>query len=526
MEKGARKFRHGLASNGNALCFLSTARLRLKSACFAGVLFAIMLPYVVRAQYLWTTNSGSITITGYTGPGGDITIPDTITGLPVTSIGDSAFNSNGDLSSVTTGTNLVSIGNQSFFNCGSLVTVTIGTNVTSIGNDAFTFCGNLSQVYFQGNYPAVSSSAFHNDPNKKLYYFLWTAGWGDVVATPWDPDIPCLLVNNFNGTMNIGQYVGSAGSVTIPNNIAGYPVVGIGQSAFVNCASMTNVIIPSSVTLIDGGAFYGCANLKNVIIPPSVAQIGTSAFGQCSSLTAMTIPDSVTDMGIQVFYHCQNLQTVKLPEYLTSIASGMFSYCFSLTNVTIPQTVTNIGDSAFYACGIKNITLPNGITRLGNQVFLGCEYLESIVIPDKVTSLGTLTFADCPKLLSIYFKGDAPVPGYYSFDSFTGQTVYYLPGKNGWSPQPAGFPPAVLWNPHVLTADSTFGIQTNRFGFTIVGSTNLTIVVEASTDLASGVWTAISTNTLDTVIGTNGTSYFSDSNWTNSASRFYRFRAP
>src|SRR6267154_2382750 len=64
---------------------------RLRSRTVGAVkLLAVMLllavPAVVQAQYTYTTNNGTITITGYTGPGGAVAIPSTITGLPVTSI--------------------------------------------------------------------------------------------------------------------------------------------------------------------------------------------------------------------------------------------------------------------------------------------------------------------------------------------------------------------------------------------------------------------------------------------------------
>ena len=58
------------------------------------------------------------------------------------------------------------------------------------------------------------------------------------------------------------------------------------------------------------------------------------------------------------------------------------------------------------------------------------------------------------------------------------------------------------------------------------GSSNLVIVVEACTNLANPGWTPIGTNTLNTFIGTNGTSYFSDPDWTNYPGRFYRLRSP
>ena len=46
------------------------------------LLLLLALPAAVQAQYTDTTNNGTITITGYTGSGGAVTIPDTINGLP------------------------------------------------------------------------------------------------------------------------------------------------------------------------------------------------------------------------------------------------------------------------------------------------------------------------------------------------------------------------------------------------------------------------------------------------------------
>src|SRR5262245_20647853 len=48
------------------------------------LLLVLALPAVVQAQFNYTTDNGTITITGYAGPGGAVTIPSTINGLPVT----------------------------------------------------------------------------------------------------------------------------------------------------------------------------------------------------------------------------------------------------------------------------------------------------------------------------------------------------------------------------------------------------------------------------------------------------------
>jgi len=64
-------------------------------------------------------------------------------------------------------------------------------------------------------------------------------------------------------------------------------------------------------------------------------------------------------------------------------------------------------------------------------------------------------------------------------------------------------------------------MQNNQFGFNIAGSSNLVIVVEASTNLSDPVWQPIQTNTL-----TGGSVYFSDPQWTNYPGRYYRLRSP
>jgi hypothetical protein len=78
----------------------------------------------------------------------------------------------------------------------------------------------------------------------------------------------------------------------------------------------------------------------------------------------------------------------------------------------------------------------------------------------------------------------------------------------------------VLWNPQAQN-DTGFGVLNNLFGFNITGSSNLVIVVEACVNPVNPVWQPVQTNTL-----AGGTSYFSDSQWTNYPGRFYRFRSP
>ena len=76
-------------------------------------------------------------------------------------------------------------------------------------------------------------------------------------------------------------------------------------------------------------------------------------------------------------------------------------------------------------------------------------------------------------------------------------------------------------DPVILDFGPSFGVLTNRFGFIISWATNTDVIVEASTNLTNPFWSPVSTNTL-----TDGWSIFSDPDWTNFSSRFYRLRSP
>jgi hypothetical protein len=217
-----------------------------------------------------------------------------------------------------------------------------------------------------------------------------------------------------------------------------------------------------------------------------------------------------------------------VPNSVTSIGNGAFSFCYSLTSVTIPNSVTNIGNNAFVNCtSLASVTIPNSVTSIGNVTFSFCTNLTSVTIPNSVTNIGNNAFAICTSLKAVCFQGNAPGAGSDSsvFSGDNNATIYYLAGTTGWH-TPFDGRPAFLWNPNAQSSGTMFGVRTNRFGFTITGSSNLVIVVEACTSLFNPVWQPLQTNTLNTFIGTNGTSYFSDPKWTNYPGRFYRLRSP
>jgi hypothetical protein len=422
-----------------------------------------LFPWTGLAQqfgdFSYSSDGTNITITKYTGVGGTVAIPSMIAGLPVVSIGSYSFSSCPGLTNVTIPNSVTSIGYWAFYVCSGLTSVTIGSSVTSIVTAAFSSCSGLT----------VFSVEAMNASYSSLDGVLFNKSQTALIQFPR----------------------GKIGSYTIPNS-----VTNTGEGAFSYCSGLTNVTIPNSVTSIGSYSFSSCSGLTNITIPNSVTSIGYRAFFNCSGLTSVTLPNNLTNTGDSAFWGCSNLTSVTFPNSVTTIGNNAFFYCTNLNSLTIPNSVTSIGGSAFYNCsGLTNVTIPNSVTSIGSQAFY-----------------------NCTKLGSMFFRGNAPAVGNGAIVSPT--VCYYLPGASGWSASYGGRP-AYLWNPAPQTADAKFGIRTNRFGFNITGTTNIPLVVEASTNLANAAWVPLQTCRL-----TNGLIYFSDPAWTSFPTRAYRIRSP
>ena len=186
-------------------------------------------------------------------------------------------------------------------------------------------------------------------------------------------------------------------NINIPNS-----VTNIGDEAFHGCESLKSINIPNSVTNIGDEAFHGCESLKSINIPNSVTNIGNEAFSYCDSLTSIKIPNSVTNIGNYAFCGCHSLTNINIPDSVTNIGNEAFSYCDSLTSIKIPNSVTNIGNGAFSYCdSLTSINIPNSVTNIGNDAFSWCKSLTKIIIPSNVTIIGDQAFYGCHSLTNI-----------------------------------------------------------------------------------------------------------------------------
>ena len=203
---------------------------------------------------------------------------------------------------------------------------------------------------------------------------------------------------------------------SVPDNGVTLSVVEIAEEAFYQCAGLTGVTIPNSVTSIAGSAFAS-TGLTTVTIPGGVTTIGTFVFDQCNELkrievaaesTTFTSVDGVlfsADKSMLVYCPNGRSGTYAVPDGVTTIGATAFAHCALLEGVSLPAGVTRIEASAFQDCNhLKAFTLPQGVEEIGDYAFGMCQKLTEILIPHSVTVLGIRAFAGCMGLSKVFLE--------------------------------------------------------------------------------------------------------------------------
>lgn len=154
------------------------------------------------------------------------------------------------------------------------------------------------------------------------------------------------------------SYTGEGGQVTVPNGVET-----IGEKAFYMNDSITEIILPDSVTTIEEWAFAD------------------------SGISVIELPDNITTINALTFYNCDKLVSVKLPEQLETIGKYAFDYCSALTEITIPDNVTTIGEGAFRGSGLKKIVFPKSVQYIEQDALSECANLTKVTIKNRKANI-------------------------------------------------------------------------------------------------------------------------------------------
>lgn len=392
--------------------------------------------------------------------------------LPVglTEIGENAFAST-KMTSVTLPAGLTKIGGGAFAGVSTITSVEFPTSLTEIGARAFASTG-LTAVTLPEGLTAVGESAFAGAPVVTFHISSTITDYGTLAGIESLTTVTVAETNasysavggvlynkagtkiilcpancggDAEGKLEIASTITEIGANAFQGNkkikqitfAAGgnYSNLTIGEDAFYGSV-IEKVVLPEGFQTIEIGLFKGCASLKEVVIPTSVTKIKANAFSNCTQLTALTFTDidspvdathpalefdselpsdSSGSSGLpglimpgrpgastksygNMFDGCTSLTTFKFPARTTKLANNMFKSCTNLVSVThIPSAVTEIPEGTFYGLAkLETVTFADiessELKTVGKNAFANTKALTSFRLPDSVTTItaGTL----------------------------------------------------------------------------------------------------------------------------------------
>ena len=313
---------------------------------------------------------------------GDIFIPSTLGGCPVTTIESNAFSGCCGLTNVSMPDGIASIGEFAFSECGRLNEIVVPNSVTNIGSGCFAGCTNLVSMTL----PFIGEQRGNSD---------------------LDGRFGCI----FGVTASDG--LTEVGSRYIPSSLRRVVITDetvVSRSAFDQCAMLTNIELNEGVCDIGQWALAWC-NLTNMIIPNSVTNMGMGVFACCGKLESLTLPfvgsrrgntgTSDSLFGYVLGNNSSYMEGVSIRQYYSSSSYSAFYIPSSLRSVVLTDE-TELGYGAFYECsGLTNVVISYGVTNIGIYAFRDCCGLTSIAVPDSVTSIGNRAFCGCSGLTSM-----------------------------------------------------------------------------------------------------------------------------
>lgn len=418
------------------------------------VLFCFSASAADDGVFSYGIDGGKVIITGVDPDvKGDLEVPSTISGHPVTTLLYYSFFDCSELESVTLPDTLESISFDVFVGCeklekinmpksfrniklstfwgtkwyedlpegpvyinnifcgfkgdfeGSTYKLKSGTKAIAAG--AFSYKTNLTKINIPDSVEEIGGSAFYGSGIKTITggKNLKKVGSEVLNYTP-------LYENSKDGIIYLGKFaVGVKGNIKNGKAVIKKGIVGLAERLFEN-QELKSVSLPSGLKYIGDYAFH-YTNLPAVTLPDSVVFIGKGAFGN-TNLSSVTIPKNVKTIGSNAFVYSngwsdeevsklKKITVNKNNKYYSSDSKGvlfnkdkttliMYPIASKTTKYDIPKTVKKIEPHAFRdVTNLKTITIPKSVTAVYDYAFSGCT-AKIAEVPENIKFIGQWAF--------------------------------------------------------------------------------------------------------------------------------------
>ncbi len=328
-------------------------------------------------------------------------------------IGKSAFERCSQLINITIPSTVQHIEDRAFYGCEQM-SVTFTTNesiLENIGNFAFYGCHNIKQLSLPASLLTIGAYAFSNDDGSAINMQLANViiesddnGSRHLTSIGEGAFANCVFLDQFNVSESVSQ---------------------IGEKAFYNCKAVRIQFSPLNTVIqkIAPYTFYGCTTLSNIVIPRTVTRIGAFAFYGCANLTtaqagSSTTPSEIEYIDESAFEGCARLisnetnlnQSILFPN-TKEVGKRAFAGCIELTNIRIVASLESLGEESFADCTALNTIRYDAntqITTLPRDLFKGCNALLNFRFPNSVTTIEGNPFSSCNSLVGFTIDESNP----------------------------------------------------------------------------------------------------------------------
>lgn len=177
-----------------------------------------------------------------------------------------------------------------------------------------------------------------------------------------------------------------------------------------------------------------------VTIPEGYDRVGDEAFAN-SLITNIIFPTTLTLIGESAFYNCINITSLALNEGLENIGKKAFMDIKNLTALNFPSTLQIIHDEAFRNCYVYGLKFNAGLKFIGKGAFAlpnNKKAETTLEIPASMRYIGAIAFGN-RRYQDVFFYGEnAPLMPFGTIETWAGTGSAFdeitLMGNNGFVP--------------------------------------------------------------------------------------------